>query len=146
MLAPYGRRARVEDLAQETFLRVFRALPGFSTSGPARLSSWILTIATRLALDELAKKDRGAPLADALHVASASRADETLERRTLGAALERAVRGLEPAFAAVFLLREVHELEYDEIARALDLELGTVKSRLARARAALRAALEEVKP
>src|SRR5215831_16089459 len=48
--------ARVEDLAQETFLRVFRALPRFDRSGPARLSTWILTVATRLALDELRRR------------------------------------------------------------------------------------------
>ena len=41
--------ARVEDLCQETFLRVYRALPDFRTDGPARLSTWVLTIATRLA-------------------------------------------------------------------------------------------------
>src|SRR4051812_49404701 len=79
MLSPRGRRARVEDLAQETFLRVFRALPQFSPGGPARLSSWILTIATRLALDELAKTDRGAPLDAAKHVDSGLRADDALD-------------------------------------------------------------------
>src|SRR3954447_21718894 len=49
-------RAAVEDLAQETFLRALRALPRFSLQGPARLSTWILTIATRLALDQLRRK------------------------------------------------------------------------------------------
>jgi RNA polymerase sigma-70 factor (ECF subfamily) len=146
MLAPRGRRARVEDLAQETFLRVFRALPGFSPAGPARLSSWILTIATRLAIDELQREPRATSLDEAVQLPSGARADEQLERRSLGQALERAVQSLEPPFQAVFLLRELHELDYDEIARALDIDLGTVKSRLSRARATLRAALDEVKP
>ncbi|MBE7451655.1 MAG: sigma-70 family RNA polymerase sigma factor [Kofleriaceae bacterium] len=53
MVAPAGLGARAEDLAQETFLRVYRALPGFDPTGPARLSTWIFTIATRLALNEL---------------------------------------------------------------------------------------------
>ena len=64
----------------------------------------------------------------------------------VGRALERAVEELAPPFRAVFLLREVHELDYDEIARALEIDVGTVKSRLSRARSALREALQEVKP
>src|SRR5687768_15947133 len=56
LLGPAGMRGLVEDLAQETFLRAFRALPGFDRGGPARLSSWLLTIATRLALDELRRR------------------------------------------------------------------------------------------
>jgi RNA polymerase sigma-70 factor (ECF subfamily) len=143
-----GRRGRalVEDLAQETFLRVFRALGGFSPGGAARLSTWILTIATRLALDELARRRPEAePLSLAL-VDGMPRADGTVEARAVGRAIERAVRGLPPVFQAVFVLREYHGLEYDEIARALELDVGTVKSRLSRARAALRQALEEVRP
>jgi RNA polymerase sigma-70 factor (ECF subfamily) len=58
-----------------------------------------------------------------------------------GEAIGRAVATLEPSFQAVFLLRELHELEYEEIARALEIDVGTVKSRLHRARAALRQAL-----
>src|SRR5215213_1464126 len=49
-------RALVEDLAQETFLRVLRSLAGFTVNGPARLSTWIVTIATRLALDHLRRR------------------------------------------------------------------------------------------
>jgi len=126
----------VEDLAQETFLRVFRALPAFSPAGPARLSTWILTIATRLALDELRRKRPQLPAPDASLPPEA-------EARALGRAIERAVAALAPDFRAAFLLREYHGLEYDEIARALEVDLGTVKSRLSRARAALREALKD---
>jgi RNA polymerase sigma-70 factor (ECF subfamily) len=133
-------RGRIDDLAQETFLRVFRALARFDRSGPARLGTWILTIATRLGLDELRKRPPPDVALDETFVGPA-RADETAERHALGAALARAVAALPPEQRAVVLLREVHELEYDEIARALDVDLGTVKSRLSRARAALREAL-----
>jgi RNA polymerase sigma-70 factor (ECF subfamily) len=135
-------RERAGDLAQETFLRVFRALPRFDRGGAARLSSWILTIATRLSLDELRRRPPPEAALDET-LAAPSRADETAERRALGAALARAVASLSAEQRAVILLREVHELEYEEIARALDVDLGTVKSRLSRARAALRAALGE---
>src|SRR5262245_42484489 len=58
-------RRNVDDLAQETFLRVFRALPRFRPAGPARLSTWILTIATRLAIDELRAARVWVPLDEA---------------------------------------------------------------------------------
>src|SRR3954471_11351835 len=51
-----GEHALTEDLAQDTFLRVLRGLPGFDVAGPARLSTWVLTIATRLALDHLRRR------------------------------------------------------------------------------------------
>jgi len=132
---------RCEDLAQETFLRVFGALGRFERSGPARLSTWILTITTRLALDELRRKPlRTAPLDE--RIAGPGRTDEGAERRALRASLQRAIVLLSPEQRAVVILREVHGLDYDEIARALEIDLGTVKSRLSRARAVLRAALE----
>ena len=145
LLGPAGRAALVEDLAQETFLRAFRALPDFQRGGRARLSSWLLTIATRLALDELRRVRLSPAGAErALAVPDPRGADDPVLRRALGRALAQAVGGLAPEYRAAFLLREVHELDYDEIARALGIEIGTVKSRLARARAALRAALAEV--
>ncbi|HEU5057568.1 MAG TPA: sigma-70 family RNA polymerase sigma factor, partial [Kofleriaceae bacterium] len=133
-----ARRDRVEDLAQETFLSVFRSLGQFAPLGPARLSSWILTIASRRAIDDLRRAGEAVPAAlqdDAL--VSPARADERARRRDLGQRVERAIGDLGPDFRAAFLLREVHGLEYAEIARALSIDLGTVKSRLSRARAAL---------
>ena len=59
-------------------------------------------------------------------------------------ALCQAVEALGPPFRAAFLLREVHGLSYEEIALALEIDIGTVKSRLARARALLQAALAEM--
>ena len=70
-------------------------------------------------------------------------ADRQSERAALGHAVRRAIARLRPDHRAVIVLREFEELEYEEIARILDIELGTVKSRLARARAQLREALDE---
>lgn len=56
MLRPSGLGDRVEELAQECFLRVFASLDRFRPGGPARLSSWILTIASRLTIDELRRR------------------------------------------------------------------------------------------
>jgi RNA polymerase sigma-70 factor (ECF subfamily) len=142
LLCGAGRRGQVEDLAQETFLRVFRELPRFTIMGAARLSTWILTIATRLALDELRRRRPAlVPLRDAGEIPAPGRPDDVAERRDLCAAIERAAAGLPAESRAVLLLRDVHDLEYQEIARALEIDLGTVKSRLWRARAAIRAAV-----
>src|SRR5215468_7792645 len=136
---------RVEDLVQETFVRVLRALPGFDPAGPATLSTWILTIATRLALNELRRPEHAA-LTDEPPGARSDRADAGAERRRLAAAIQAAVATLPDHQRAVFVLREYHDLDYDEIAAVLDVDLGTVKSRLSRARCALRARLEAALP
>jgi RNA polymerase sigma-70 factor (ECF subfamily) len=133
-----GRNGPIEDVAQDAFLAVFRALPKFSASGPARLSSWILAIASRRAIDELRKRRERGIAEEPITTAHPGR------RTEIAVAVERAVASLAPEYRAVFLLREYHELEYGEIADALAIDLGTVKSRLSRARAALRTALAEV--
>ncbi len=136
-------RHRVEDLAQETFVRVLRALPGFDPGGPATLSTWILTIATRLTLNELRRPE----LATLDHdPASAERADASSERKRLGDAIAVGVAALPDAQRAVLVLREYHELDYTDIASVLELDVGTVKSRLSRARETLREHLKAVRP
>lgn len=144
MLAGRHDPALVEDLAQETFLRVFRALPGFDPNGPARLSTWVLTIATRLVLDSLRRRrpdlhpvPRDLPAPD--------RADAPALRRRLARAIEAAVADLPADQRATFVLFAWHERSLAEIAEALEVPVGTVKSRLSRARAALRVALAEVR-
>ena len=141
MLGP-GRRGQVEDLAQETFLQVVRSLERFSHDGPAKLSTWILTIAARRAIDHMRRVQL--PIADADRLAGGEGGAAALDRARLGAAIQRAVADLSPEYRAAFLLREYHGLDYGEIATALRIDVGTVKSRLSRARAALRAALAEV--
>jgi RNA polymerase sigma-70 factor, ECF subfamily len=146
LLGAGADRGAVEDLAQETFLRAFRALPDFDPRGPARLSTWLLTIATRLALDQLRRTPLVLlPLAAALDRAAASQADEGLLRKGLAAAIAEAVAGLPPEYRAAFVLREFHQMECQEIASALKIGPDTVRSRLARARAALREALAEMR-
>ena len=143
MLSGRGR-ATIEDIAQDTFLAVFRQLAQFDTRGTAKLSTWILTIAARRAIDEL-RKQRPVLLAEPER-SSDARTDERVQRRELALAIEAALRDLSPELRAAFLLREYHGLDYAEIARALSIDLGTVKSRLSRARAGLRERLAEVKP
>lgn len=144
MLAPVGRAATVEDLAQETFLRAFRALDRFEGSS-ARLRPWLLTIATRLALNELER--RRVPAREVDTVCERWGGDHGNPDRhapVIGRAVQQAIADLPDAFRAAFLLREVHGLDYGEIAATLGIDVGTVKSRMSRARARLRSALAEV--
>lgn len=138
ILGPAGRQGVVEDLAQDTFLRAFRALSRFDGEGSARLSTWLGTIATRVALNELRR--RRPPMVVLDTVAEALPAhDESVT--PVAAAIERAIAGLSPTYRGAFVLRELHGLDYAEIADVLEVDLGTVKSRLSRARATLRRTL-----
>ncbi len=147
MLHGRGSRALVEDMAQETFLRVFKALPNFKRNGSARLSTWILTIASNRAIDELRRRRPRLPK-DAVNLetlaAAAHTAQDEVEGRALARVLQHAIEELAPEYRAAFLLRAFHDMSYAEISRALNVDLGTVKSRISRARKALRRALEEV--
>ena len=141
-----GRASRemVEDLAQETFLRVFRSLDGFDCDGAAKFSTWLLRIASNLAIDELRRKQLPTNSFDdgQRHCAAPERADTQAERRALARILDQAVSDLSPPLRVAFVLRTYHDFDYGEISQTLDVDIGTVKSRLSRARAKLRRALE----
>ena len=136
-------RHRVEDLTQETFVRVLRALPKFDPAGTASLSTWILTIATRMTLNELRRPEHAGLDREPI---SEARADDDSERKRLGEAIATGVAALPDAQRAVLVLREYHDLDYTDIAAVLELDVGTVKSRLSRARAALREHLTTALP
>jgi len=136
-----GRASQVEDLAQEVFVKVLIGLPRFDPRGPAKLSSWILTVATRACLDVLKSKR---PPVEELPESLPSPSDpegETAQRQ-MGRRVEAAMARLPEDMRAVIVLRAYHDFDYDEIAAALGIEVGTVKSRLGRARIALKEVLE----
>ena len=138
-----GRSAEVEDLAQDTFLRAIAALPRFDPAGPARVSTWLLTIATRLALDRLRRR-APTPSADLEWVAAeyATPEGET-SRAELRRAIALAVEGLPHDQRVAFVLAEFHEFSLAEIAEALTVPEATVKTRLFRAREKLGRALSD---
>ena len=144
ILTGVASAAEVDELAQDTFLRVFRSLPEFEPEGPGRLTKWVLTIASRLAIDELRRHRLPITAVDDATLeatASGSEDQATVGRRA--SELLGALAALTPEQRTVFVLREFHDFDYDELARALDIDPGTVKSRLSRARSALRALLSE---
>jgi RNA polymerase sigma-70 factor (ECF subfamily) len=143
-----GNRAEAEDVAQEAFVRAHRALGAFR--GDAKLSTWLYAITSRLCLNRLASGERRMARQgeDALlRLCDAGpRPDAALERRELETALGRAIAELPEDRRIVVVLRDIEGLSYEEIAQVLELELGTVRSRLHRARAELKEKLERFLP
>ncbi len=139
-----GRGPHVEDLAQETFLRAFRAFPAFDLDGPAKPATWLLTIAVRLALDE--RKRRVIPirpLDDASHVSAPGTPETEHVRAQIGRLIERAADQLPDDQRAAFVLAEYHGFAMGEIAAAMNVPEATAKTRLFRARERMRALLGE---
>lgn len=141
-----GDRERGEDLVQEVFIRVHRHLHRFDQS--RKFSTWIYTIASNLAKNELRNRSRN-PLVlfqtikknwDADHRPLQfedvqSKPDDLFRKRHLKEQVDWAVAQLPEHHRMVFVLRELEGKTYEEIADITDCNLGTVKSRLNRARA-----------
>lgn len=138
-----GNRAEAEEIAQEVFLRAHRAVADFR--GEARLSTWLYGIASRLCLNRLASPDRRMARGDAILAdvtAATPDAAVELERVELDAALRTAIAELPEERRLVLVLRDVEGLSYEQIAEALAVDPGTVRSRLHRARMQLKEKLE----
>ena len=140
-----GDRERAQDLVQETFVRVYRHLHRFDQT--KKFSTWIYTIASNLAKNELRNRSRN-PLVlfqtlkqnwDADHRPlewedTQFKPDDLFRKRFLREKVEEAVSQLPEHHRVVFVLRELEGKTYEEIADITGCNLGTVKSRLNRAR------------
>ncbi len=149
-----NNRAEAEDLAQEVFITVFRSIDSFR--GDARLGTWLYRVAVNHCknrvkyLDRRARKGHG-DIDDApeLEVARGGpvtsrvdRPDERTEGNELEGKIRVALASLEEDHRTLIVLRDLEGLSYEEIVNITGLPDGTVKSRLHRARAALRDAIE----
>jgi len=140
-----GDRDRAEDLVQETFIRVYRHLHRFDQT--KKFSTWVYTIAGNLAKNELRNRSRN-PLVlfqtikknwDTDHRPlewedNTYRPDDLFRKRHLKAMVEKVVDQLPEHHRTVFVLRELQGKTYEEISEITGVNLGTVKSRLNRAR------------
>jgi len=140
-----GDRERSEDLVQETFIRVYRHLHRFDQS--KKFSTWVYTIASNLAKNELRNRSRN-PLVLFQTIRKSwegderqlewedntYRPDDLYRKRHLRQMVEAAVSELPEHHRTVFVLREMEGKTYEEIAEITGCNLGTVKSRLNRAR------------
>jgi RNA polymerase sigma-70 factor (ECF subfamily) len=150
-----GRREDAEDLVQETLVRALPALKRFE--GRARLSTYLVRALSnqwknrlrsrkRSRLVEWFRAARGGEDDEPREVLAVDRSPsplERLERQDRAAEVRRCVEQLEPNRRLTLLLREVEELSYEEIAEMTGVPVGTVRSRLARAREDLRRLLGE---
>jgi RNA polymerase sigma-70 factor (ECF subfamily) len=140
-----GDRERAEDLVQDVFIRVFRHLHRFNHD--KKFSTWIYTIASNLNKNELRNRSRNPVVVLSKLMANwdsdhrplqfedpKRRPDVDYDRRSLRQAIARCVGELPQHHREVFLLREIEGRSYQEIAEIVSCNLGTVKSRLNRAR------------
>lgn len=146
--------ADAPDVVQETFLKVFRSVGSFR--GESSLKTWVYRIAVNEAhnhrrwfsrkrgaevgLDDESRD--GLTLQQCIEDPGQSPFDTVRGRETM-AAVEDALAALKPDFRSAVVLRDIEELHYDEIAEILNLNLGTVKSRILRGREALRQELDK---
>jgi RNA polymerase sigma-70 factor, ECF subfamily len=136
-------QAMTEDIAQEVFLRAFRSLSSFDAS-KAMFSTWLFTIAKHLALDQRSReRHRADPGEAAERMASvdAPSAQQRLEESERAGRVQRALQSLPDALRSALLLAYSKELSIEQIAQAENCAVGTVKSRIFRGKALLRAAL-----
>jgi RNA polymerase sigma-70 factor, ECF subfamily len=149
-----GDRDEALDLSQEVFLRVFRTIHRFR--GHSSLRTWIYRIAVNQARNRhrfWRRRHRADQVSLDQHIAAhgdfastgESTPDRVLAQKELATRLQRALDGLPFDQRSVVVLREVDGLSYEEIAYSLGVAVGTVKSRLTRARQALRAELREAR-
>lgn len=153
LLSRYTRDAlECEDLAQEVFLKVFRKLDTFQHD--SQFYTWLYRIAVNTATDHLARKSRrklqlveddavldsGSPRSEAESV------HEPLMRRELAEITRAILDKLPEKYRTILVLREYEDLSYTDIANVLGIQLGTVESRLFRARQRFKQALERHYP
>lgn len=134
-----------DDLTQETYVRALRSLPGFG--GRSSALTWLLVIARRVVVDHhrrAAARPRLAPLEE-WPVAADARAAQSFAFED-GVVLRRLLDGLSPERREALVATQVLGLSYEEAARVCDCPVGTIRSRVARARADLVAAMSESGP
>ncbi|WP_051467950.1 RNA polymerase sigma factor SigE [Actinomadura oligospora] len=143
-----GNQHDAEDLTQEVFVRVFRSLSNYT---PGTFEGWLHRITTNLFLDQARRKQR---------IRFEGLADDAAERlqgreptpaqayddRNFDSDVQAALDALAPEYRAAVVLCDIEGLSYEEISATLDVKLGTVRSRIHRGRAQLRAALEHRAP
>lgn len=124
-----GSPGEVDDLVQETYLRAFGSLASFRGEAPVR--AWLLTIARRVCADHVRRRQRDRRLLDRVC------ANTTSDERPGRSHTEDLLADLDPDRRDAFVLTQLLDLSYDEAALVLDCPIGTIRSRVARARADL---------
>jgi RNA polymerase sigma-70 factor (ECF subfamily) len=140
IMRAFPDRSQAEDLAQDVFLRIHRGLPYFR--GEARLSTWIYRIVANVCT-----QDRGRGVSVSLDDANArvstpAAADRHADDLELRDRLEKAIAQLPPQYRLLIAAHYLRGVQYEELAEAMKMPLGTVKTQLYRAKRQLRMLLE----
>jgi RNA polymerase sigma factor (sigma-70 family) len=150
-----GNQHDAEDLTQDVFVRVFNSLSQYT---PGTFEGWLHRITTNLFLDKMRRKarirfdfmadDDGAVATSASfdRVERSGQPEDAFEMGHMGADVIEALADLPPEYRAAVVLSDIEGLSYEEIAVTLGIKLGTVRSRLSRARARLRESLAHHAP
>ncbi len=142
-----GDRGEAEELAQDVFVKVYRALGDFR--GASLFSTWLFRVTANSCLNHRRRRRAELRISDGaagLELAVAdpsSNPHHLLEQKELRTALEKSIRSLPEEQRIVLILRDVEGLSYEAIADSLELEPGTVRSRLHRARLQVQASIRE---
>ncbi|WP_415034589.1 RNA polymerase sigma factor RpoE [Azonexus sp.] len=148
LLSRYVRdAAEVEDVAQETFIKAYRALPGFR--GESAFYTWLYRIGINTAKNYLVSQGRRAPTSTGFDAEEAEGFDDAallrdintpeslLMTKQIGETVNDAMAALPEELRRAIMLREIEGLSYEEIAATMDCPIGTVRSRIFRAREAV---------
>ena len=135
-----GNAHDAEDAAQDVFLKAYQALPKFQPE--ASLYTWLYRIATNTCIDYKKKPVSESLFGDSgegerlVHdrASDAPSPEKLYESKQIDHALQEGLGKLSPKLRAIIILKEIEELSYEEIADTLEISMGTVKSRIARAR------------
>ena len=147
-----GDREEAADLAQEAFVKAWQGLSAFQ--GESSFSTWVYRLTTNVCIDHLRKKKRREAVEPSVSLDDENNSwaepstweqdpQRLLEQSERGKALARAIDQLPDWQREALVLRELSGLSYQEIGEKLDIDIGTVKSRIARARLNLRKILLE---
>ncbi len=141
-----GNAEDARDAAQETFVKAFRALPRYRHE--AAFGTWLHRIAVNASLDIVRRRPQAppVPLEEVVLPAQTHNPDTEAERHEVQRRVHDALRRLAPDHRVIVVLRDLQGLAYEEIAEVLRMPIGTVRSRLSRAREALRALLKDLAP
>ena len=145
--------AEIEDITQESFIKAYRALPQFR--GESAFYTWLYRIAVNTAKNYLVARGRRAPTTTEFNAEEAEgfedagllrdidTPDAVLQTKQIAAAVNKAVEALPEELRTAITLREIEGLSYEEIAQMMDCPIGTVRSRIFRAREAI---AEKIRP
>ena len=147
-------QAEIEDVAQEAFIKAYRALPNFR--GESAFYTWLYRIAINTAKNYLVSQGRRAPTStptdiedaetfdDSDHLRDLNTPDSMLVTKQVGEAVNRAIDRLPEDLRTAIVLRELEGLSYEEIAESMQCPIGTVRSRIFRAREAIASELKPI--